>query len=68
MINGRDTVDETLWILISQKEALEELIRMVGYPRYEPIKSASIHYPPINLNSARVCPYCGRKNCGSDHK
>jgi hypothetical protein len=60
--------EQAMWHLIKVRDQAIELIKKLGYPRFEPVEATSIHYPPIDEFKLHTCPYCGNPDCQSDHK
>lgn len=68
-INESKVLDVSLWHLMKTIQQAENLIKEIGYPRFEPVVTNSVHYPPlVNFNKLKVCDICGDPNCTSDHK
>jgi hypothetical protein len=65
---GGEYVEEALFHLIRSRGEALDLIKQIGYPRYQPVKTTSIYEPEPTLDSLRTCPFCGNPNCQSDHK
>lgn len=63
------SLDVSLYELMRTIQQSEDLIREIGYPRFEPIASKSIYHPPlVDFTRLQVCNICGSPECQSDHK
>ncbi len=56
-----------LFELIKLNKETENFIRNYD-SRFEPIRSASVHTPPLDLSRLNICDLCGQPGCTSDHK
>lgn len=63
-----ETKEVTMWELMKSIQNMEELIKEIGYPRFEPVVSRSIYYPPLSIKALHLCDICGSPHCQSDHK
>lgn len=69
LLHERTEIKEVvLWELMKAREQLTNMIKEIGYPRFEPIVTKQLHYPPIDVHLLNTCPYCGDTECESDHK
>jgi hypothetical protein len=66
--HGGRRIDEAIFHLIHARGRALDIIKQIGYPRYEPIKTVTIREPEPKIEDLRVCPICGNPFCGSDHK
>lgn len=61
-------LETSMWNLLEAREKIDELIREIGYPRFEPQKTVVMHTPVPSKRDLRCCDICGKERCQSDHK
>ncbi len=65
---GGKFIESALFHLIHVRGEALDLIKQIGYPRYEPIITKVLQEREPKLDDLHTCNICGNPECQSDHK
>jgi hypothetical protein len=63
-----EVMEVSMYELMKIREQAANMIKEIGFPRFEAVVTNHIHYPELTVEALNVCPFCGNPHCQSDHK
>jgi hypothetical protein len=64
----KKVLEVSMYELLKANAQILNMVKEIGYPRWEPVRTAYVDYPAPKIEDLHLCPFCGNPDCGSDHK